>query len=88
MKYEKANVEVIDFGKTVSFMTYSGGPAGQAAAEQAALNDPIVTSEIHNPNWDATIEGSVYDPATGAWTVYVCIHNPSGKVMKTVTVYE
>ncbi len=88
MKYEKARAEVIDFGKTVSFMAFSGGPAGQAFAEAAALNDPIVTSEIHNTNWDATIENSVYDPASGTWTITVCIHNPSGKIMKTVTVYE
>ena len=88
MKYEKANVEVIDFGKTVSFMTYSGGPAGKAAAEAAALTDPAVTSEINNDNWYASVDSSSYDPSTGIWTVVVDVYNKGGHKKVTVTVYE
>ena len=90
MKYEKAKVEVIDFGKTVSFMAFSGGPAGQSQAEAAALGSAEVAAAIAEVGGQcyAEVAHAEYDQATGLWTITVNVNNHGGHTKKVVIVIE
>ena len=90
MTYEKARVEVIDFGKTVSFMAFSGGPAGEQQARNAALASAEVATAIAEVGGKckAEVANSSYDPSTGLWTITVNINNHGGHTKKVVVVIE
>ena len=73
MIYEKAFARIIEFDSN-EFMTWSGGTAGQQAAEAAAVDQPAIQAELRLGNRHH-VESSNYDPLTGNWTVKVNVYN-------------
>ena len=90
MKYEKPQAEKFWFGDEASFMTFSGGTAGQSQAEQAALGSQEVASAMADVGGQcyAEVAHSEYNSATGQWTITVNINNHGGHTKKVVVVIE
>ncbi len=77
MLYVKPDIEIIRFNPSKSFMAYSGGDSGRAAAIQDALNDTQILEELSLGN-RYHIEEPVYY-LNGQWYITVTVYNHGGQ---------